>query len=243
MNPFDLVSAWFQNPQNWTGPGSIPVRVAEHLQYSLLALVIAGLIAIPLGMMLGHLNRGEILVLTVANSIRALPTLGLLTLIVILAGIGLLPPLIALVVLAVPPMLVNTFEGIRAVDRYVVDAARGVGLRGPGVLLKVETPVALPLILLGIRLSAIQVVSAATIAAFVGLGGLGRFIFDGLGRRDLGQVIGGSVLAAVLAIGTEVFFILLSAALVSPGVSRRNFSFSKLMGLGILPGIRRKAIS
>lgn len=243
MNPFDLVAQWFQNPDTWAGPGGIPTRVAEHLQYSILALGIAAAIAIPLGMVLGHLNRGEILVLTLANSIRALPTLGLLTLVVILAGIGLLPPLVALIVLAIPPMLVNTFESIRGVDRFVVDAARGIGLRGPGILFRVEAPVALPLILLGMRLSAIQVVSAATIAAFVGLGGLGRYIFDGLGRRDLGQVIGGSILSAVLAIGTELFFIILSALLVSPGVSRRKSATSLLLSPGILPGIRRKVAS
>lgn len=241
MNVFDLIVAWFQDPQQWSGAGSIPARLGEHMLYSLTALAIAAVIAIPLGMVLGHLNRGEILVLTLANSIRALPTLGLLTLVVIVSGIGLLPPLVALVVLAVPPILVNTFEGIRTVDRTVVDAARGMGLPGSRVLLQVEAPVALPLILLGLRLSAIQVVSAATIAAFVGLGGLGRYIFDGLGRRDLGQILGGSILVAGLAIGTEVLFVLLSAALVSPGVARRANPFSTLMGLGILPGVRKKA--
>jgi osmoprotectant transport system permease protein len=240
MNILDLVTTWFQDPANWSGPTGIPARVAEHLQYSLLAMVIAAVIAVPLGMVLGHLNRGEILVLTVANSIRALPTLGLLTLVVILAGIGLLPPLLALVVLAVPPMLVNTFEGIRNVDRFVVDAARGIGLNGPRTLWKVETPVALPLILLGARLAAIQVISAATIAAYVGMGGLGRYIFDGLGRRDFSQVIGGSVLVALLAIGTELFFMLLATLAVSPGVSRKK-SILTTAALGIVPGVRRKA--
>ncbi|MGW6174114.1 ABC transporter permease [Arthrobacter sp. NPDC055138] len=228
MTVFELVGLWLASPSTWAGPESIPVRVGEHLVYSLLAMVIAATIALPLGATLGHLRRGEIVVLTVANSIRALPTLGLLTLVVILSGIGILPPLIALVVLAVPPMLVNVFEGVRAVDPVVVDAARGVGLRGFATLWRVEVPVALPLILLGIRLAAIQVVSAATIAAYVGLGGLGRFIFDGLGRRDFGQVAGGSIVAALLAVATEIFFVLLAASITSPGVSRRCFPFQKL---------------
>lgn len=243
MNPIELVSNWFRNPVNWSGASGIPSRVSEHLQYSLLAMVIAALIAIPLGLILGHLNRGEIVVLTIANSIRALPTLGLLTLLVILAGIGLLPPLIALIVLAIPPMLVNTFEGIRNVDRFTVDAARGIGLRGSSILWTVETPVALPLILLGVRLAAIQVISAATIAAYVGLGGLGRYIFDGLGRRDFSQVIGGSILVALLAIATELFFVALGSAVVSPGVTRRSKKLLTSPGLGIIPGVRRKATS
>lgn len=243
MNPIELVSDWFRDPANWSGASGIPSRVAEHLQYSLLAMLIAALIALPLGLVLGHLNRGEIVVLTIANSIRALPTLGLLTLLVILAGIGLLPPLIALIVLAIPPMLVNTFEGIRNVDRFTVDAARGIGLRGASILWTVETPVALPLILLGVRLAAIQVISAATIAAYVGLGGLGRYIFDGLGRRDFSQVTGGSVLVALLAIATELFFVILGSAVVSPGVTRRNKKILTSTGLGIIPGVRRKATS
>lgn len=222
MNIVDLVSTWFAQPTTWSGPDSVPTRVAEHLLYSALAMLIAAAIALPLGTFLGHLHRGQAVVLTIANTIRALPTLGLLTLVVILSGIGFLPPLIALVVLAIPPMLVNAYEGIRSVDPAVVDAARGVGLRGPATLLRVEIPVALPIILLGVRLAAIQVISAATIAAYVGLGGLGRFIFDGLGRRDFGQVAGGSIVAAILAIGTEVFFVLLASAITSPGVSRRS---------------------
>lgn len=230
MNVIELVNAWFAAPTTWSGTESIPTRIAEHLLYSLLAMLIAAVIALPLGTVLGHLHRGQTLVLTIANTIRALPTLGLLTLVVILSGIGFLPPLIALVVLAIPPMLVNAFEGVRSVDPTVVDAARGMGLRGRATLLEVEIPVALPIILLGVRLAAIQVVSAATIAAYVGLGGLGRFIFDGLGRRDFGQVAGGSIVAAALAIATEVLFVLVASAITSPGVSRR----ARLTTLGSL---------
>jgi osmoprotectant transport system permease protein len=222
MNVIDLVSDWFAQPSTWSGPDSVPTRVAEHLLYSAWAMLIAAAIALPLGTSLGHLHRGQAVVLTIANTIRALPTLGLLTLLVILSGIGFLPPLIALVVLAIPPMLVNAYEGVRNVDPAVVDAARGVGLRGPATLLSVEIPVALPIILLGVRLAAIQVISAATIAAYVGLGGLGRFIFDGLGRRDFGQVAGGSIVAALLAISTEIFFVVLASVITSPGVSRKS---------------------
>ncbi|OIH85104.1 ABC transporter permease [Arthrobacter sp. UCD-GKA] len=227
MNVFELMDTWLSLPSSWSGPESIPVRIGEHLFYCVIAMLIAGVIAVPLGAILGHLGRGEVVVLTIANSIRALPTLGLLTLMVILTGIGLLPPLIALIILAIPPMLINVFEGVRGVDPAVVDAARGVGLTPAATLVRVELPVALPLVLLGIRLAAIQVVSAATIAAYVGLGGLGRFIFDGLGRRDFGQVAGGSLVVAVVAIATEIVFVLGAWALTSPGVrQRRRFSFT-----------------
>lgn len=223
MSILELVIQWFGQTTTWTGPESIPTRTAEHLLYSFLALAIAALIAIPLGLHFGHARKGEIFVLTTANSIRALPTLGLLTLVVIAAGIGILPPLVALVVLAVPPMLVNAFEGIRAVDPTIVDAARGVGMAGRSILWKVELPVALPFVLLGIRLAAIQVISAATIAAYVGLGGLGRFIFDGMGRRDFGQVAGGSLVIAIVAIFIEVAFIALAALITSPGITKKRF--------------------
>lgn len=218
----NAVIAFFSDPANWTGPTGIPVRVLQHIEYSVLATAIAFVLAVPVGAILGHYNRGEIVVLTIANSIRALPSLGLLTLLVIISGIGLLPPLVALILLAIPPMLVNAFEGVRGVDRYVVDAARGNGIRGLGVLTSVEIPIALPAIVLGVRLAIVQVISAATIAAYVGLGGLGRFIFDGLGRRDFGQVAAGAVLVAILAVLAELLFIYLQRTIVSPGVTRRE---------------------
>lgn len=228
MSIFGDVGRWFTDPANWSGADGIPTRVGEHLWYTLLALGIAACIALPLGLVLGHLHRGGVVVLSLANAVRALPTLGLLTLVVIISGVGLLPPLIALVVMAVPPILVNTYEGIRGVDPLLVDGARGMGLSGSRVLFGVEAPVALPLILLGVRLAAIQVVSAATIAAYVGLGGLGRYIFDGLSLRQYATVGGGAVLAAVLAVATEALLVLVSASAISPGVARRPRPLTRL---------------
>lgn len=222
MSIFDLVVEWLSLPTTWAGSESIPTRIGEHFLYSGLALAIAAIIAIPLGLYLGHYRTGGVIVLATANSIRALPTLGLLTLVVILAGVGLVPPLIALVILAIPPMLVNAYEGIQAVDPVVADAAKGVGMKGREVLWGVELPVAIPIILLGVRLAAIQVISAATIAAYVGLGGLGRYIFDGMGRREFGQVAGGSLIIALCAIGVEVLFLVLTWILTSPGVRQRR---------------------
>lgn len=222
MNIFDQLIAWFANPDNWQGANGIPTRFGEQLAYSGLALLIAAAIALPIGAVLGHLNKGEVIVISLANTVRALPTFGLLTLLVIAMGIGLLPPLIALVVLAVPPLLVNTFEGMRSVNPAVVSAAKGIGLRSVEVMLRVRVPSALPLIMLGIRLAAIQVISTATIAAYVGLGGFGRYIFDGLSRRQLEVVIAGSVLVAALAVATELLLILCTSLVTSRGVTQRK---------------------
>lgn len=228
MNPFAGMIDWIADPDHWSGTGGIPVRVLEHLQYTALAMAIAALLAIPLGIYLGHRDRGEIVVLTVANMIRALPTLGVLTLLVIVVGIGLIPPLIALVAMAVPPMLVNSFEGIRTVDRSTVDAARAMGLGRWRTALTVELPAAVPVVFLGVRLALIQVISTATIAAYVGLGGLGRFVFDGLSTRTYEQVAGGALLVAVLAVLIEGALIVLTALVVSPGVARRPRPFTRL---------------
>lgn len=210
--------SWLLGPAHWSGPQGIPQRLVEHLGYVSLTMIIAVVIAIPLGAWIGHTGRGGFAVVGLANGLRALPTLGLLVLLVGFIGLGLLGPLIALVILAVPPVLAGTYAGVRNVDRAVVDAARGMGMRGREVLFGVELPNALPLIIGGIRSSVLQVISTATIAAFVALGGLGRFIIDGLAVRDFPQMIGGSILVALLAIVSDLLLAGLHKLLVSPGL-------------------------
>lgn len=210
------------NPDNWSGPDGIPARLLQHLGFSVVALALAAVIGVSLGLLIGHTGRGGLLVVVAANVARALPTLGLLVLLVLLLGTASIwPVLIPLVALSVPPILVNTFEGIRGVDPELRDAAYGMGLRGPQVLLKVLVPVALPLILLGLRLAAVQVVATAAVAAYVGLGGLGRYIIDGLATKDYSQVVGGSVLIVLFALAVQALFALTQRAVVSPGVSQR----------------------
>jgi osmoprotectant transport system permease protein len=221
VNEFAAAWRWLVAPAQWDGVDGIPARLGEHLTYSGIALLFAVAVAVPLGLLIGHTNRGGFLVVNSANAARALPTAGVLLLVVTLAGIGFLPVLIPLVALAIPPILVNTFEGIRQVEPELVDAARGVGLREWQVLRTVELPVALPLILLGVRTAAIQIVSTATIAAYVGLGGLGRFIFDGLARQEYETVIGGAALVVLLALLTEAAFTGAARLLVSPGLRGR----------------------
>jgi osmoprotectant transport system permease protein len=170
------------------------------------------------GAWIGHTGRGGVLVVGLANGLRALPTLGLLVLIVGATGLGLLGPITALVIMAVPPILAGTYAGVRNVDSAVVDAARGMGMREREVLLGVELPNALPLIIGGIRSAVLQVISTATIAAYVALGGLGRFIIDGLAVRDFPQMIAGSLLVAVLAVVVDLVLAGLQKLLVSPGL-------------------------
>lgn len=213
----DLV-AWFADPAQWTGGAGIPARLGEHVYYSLLGLLLSSVVAVPLGLLTGHTGVGGFLTTSLANFARALPTIGVLFLIVLAAGIGIVPVLCALVALAVPPILVNTHEGVRGVEPRLRDAAVGMGMRGHQVLLRLELPVATPLILIGMRTAAVQVVATATIAAYVGVGGLGRYIVDGQARQDLTMMLGGSVLVVLLAVLTTLLFAGLRRLLVAPGL-------------------------
>ncbi|GHH91932.1 ABC transporter permease [Streptomyces capillispiralis] len=221
MNVLDFVHAFFSDSAHWQGYDGIPQRFWEHVQYSLLALAVAAAIGLPVGLLTGHTGRGGNALALIANAARALPSFGLLVLAVLLIGFGLLPVMIPLVVLAVPPILVTTYEAVRSVDPSPVDAARGMGMRESRILFQVELPVALPLVLSGLRSAAIQIVSTATIAAYVSLGGLGRYIVDGLYQRDYEKVVGGATLVAVLALLTLAAFWAAGRLAVSPGVRRR----------------------
>ncbi|MFE6194713.1 ABC transporter permease [Streptomyces sp. NPDC057838] len=221
MNVLNFIQAFFGDSAHWHGYDGIPQRLLEHVRYSLLALALAAAIGLPVGLLTGHTGRGGNALAFIANAARALPSFGLLVLIVIVMGFGLLPVMIPLVVLAVPPILVTTYEAVRSVDPSPVDAARGMGMRESRILFQVELPVALPLILSGLRSAAIQIVSTATIAAYVSLGGLGRYIVDGLYQRDYEKVVGGATLVAALALVTLVVFWAASRLAVSPGVRRR----------------------
>ncbi|PSM40226.1 ABC transporter permease [Streptomyces dioscori] len=218
LNQIQLVGEWLTSSAQWHGDDGIPHRLAEHLTYSGLSLLFATVIGLAFGLLVGHTGRGAFAVATVANLARAIPTFGLVVLVVTLAGLSTAPVLVALVALAVPPILINTFEGVRGVDPDARDAAKGMGMTGWEVLLKVEVPMALPLILLGLRVAAIQVVATATVAAYPGLGGLGRYIVDGLSRNDYQLVIGGSAVVVALALVVQAVFTALRRAVVSPGL-------------------------
>ncbi|MFF0221936.1 ABC transporter permease [Streptomyces sp. NPDC004629] len=220
MNVLHFVNAFFSDGAHWHGYDGIPTRLREHIQYSLLALAVAAAIGLPLGLLTGHTGRGGNVLAFIATAARALPSFGLLVLMFVLLGFGLLPVMIPLVVLAIPPILVTTYEAVRSVDPSPVDAARGMGMAESRILLRVELPVALPLILSGLRSAAIQIVSTATIAAYVSLGGVGRYIVDGLYQHNYEKVVGGATLVAVMALATLAVFWAVARIAVSPGVRR-----------------------
>jgi len=209
---------WFGDPAHWSGPDGIPQRLLEHLGYTALSLVIALVIAVPLGLFVGHTGRGGVALVSAGNAIRALPTLGLVTFLFLLFTESVTSTIIGLVVLAVPPILAGTYAGLQATDHGVVDAAEGVGMTGWQRLWKVEVPISLPLVLGGIRNAVLQLVATAAVAAYVGLGGLGRFLLDGLAILDYSEVIAGAVLTTLLAIVLDVLFALVNRALVPRGV-------------------------
>ncbi|MFI6089028.1 ABC transporter permease [Streptomyces sp. NPDC051218] len=210
---FKNLGAWLVSGEQWAGPDGIGHRLLEHLQYSLLATLIAAAIALPVGLLIGHTGRGAFVAINLSSFGRALPTVGLVVLVFLASGLSMWPVYIALVALAVPSIVTNTYAGMTAVDPEVRDAARGQGMRWYQVLLQVELPLALPLIMTGLRLALIQVVATATIAAYVSFGGLGRYVFDGLAQRDLVQVLGGAVLVAVVAVVLDLALSALQRAL------------------------------
>lgn len=215
---------WLTDAVNWQGPDGIPARLAEHVGYTLLVLAVAVLIGLPVGLLIAHSGpRWAFAVINTANGARALPTLGLLVLIFLLSTGSDVAALIPLVVLAIPPVLINVYEGIRQVEPQVRDAAHGMGMTGRQVLLRVELPIATPLILLGMRTAAVQVVATATVAAYINLGGLGGYIMDGILLREYGEAVGGSVLVVLLAVGVQGLFTLLTR-LVTPSGLRKETS-------------------
>jgi osmoprotectant transport system permease protein len=220
---------WFSDPANWEGARGVPTLVGQHLAYTAIALLVAGLIGVPIGLYVGHTGKGTFLIAGAANALRALPTLGLLVLLVMVIAPVVAsdlaftaPSLIVLVLLAVPPVMTGAYAGVRGADPAAVDAAVGMGYRPLRVLFGVQVPCAMPLILSGFRSATLQVVSTATIAAYVSLGGLGRLIIDGRAQNDYDKMAAGAVLVALLALLTDLLIGLLARVLVSPGITRRD---------------------
>jgi osmoprotectant transport system permease protein len=217
------VARWFADPEHWQGPHGIPVRILEHLELSGLAVAVALVIAAPIALYLGHTGRGGFIAINVANIGRALPSLALLALGLVVAislglGLGFWPTMFALVPLAIPPIMTNVYVAVREVDRDIVDAARGMGFSDGEILRNIEIPLGLPLMLAGIRTAAVNVVATATLGALVAGGALGRFIVDGLALREFDQLVAGAILVALLAIVTELTFSALERASRTPGM-------------------------
>jgi osmoprotectant transport system permease protein len=210
---------WILNPVHWSGPDGIPSRLFQQVSLSFSAIVLSSLIAIPIGLIVGHTRRGEIATVQVANIGRSVPSLAIMALAFLAAvylfpsfAFGFLPTLVALTLLGIPPILVNTYVGIQQVDADTVEAARGMGMSGRQVLFGLEVPLATPLIMTGLRLAAVTIVATATLSALIAGGTFGRYIVDGYANQQIPKVVGGSILIAVLAILTDALFSLLRRA-------------------------------
>ena len=219
------VAAWFADPATWRGRDGIPARLLEHLSISGVSLAASIGVGLPVGLLIGHRGRGATAVVAIANIGRAVPSLGLMGLAFALLlpvglGLGPLPAIMALTALGIPPIVVNAYVGLREVDRELVEAARGMGMREREVLARVEVPVALPVILAGVRTSAVQIVATATLAAAIGGGTLGQFIVIGFALGDQVRIFGGALIVAALSLATEATFAALQRGATSPGMRR-----------------------
>jgi osmoprotectant transport system permease protein len=227
MNALTEMVRWFGDSANWVGTAGVPTRLVEHIELSAAAVAIAGALALPFGLYIGHTGRGEFVAVSAANLGRAIPSFGILAFVFpftlrYLPGFGFWPTLIAMFLLAIPPILTNTYVGIKNVDRDTVEAARGMGMSEGQILARIELPLAAPLVVAGLRTAAVQVIATATLGAFVAWGGLGRFIVDGFAQQDHGMILAGAVLVAALAIVAEI-----SLAIVERAVTPRRTSVAE----------------
>ena len=195
---------WLSDPARWWGASGILARTLEHLGVTLLALVAAGVIALPAGVLIGHTRRGSTAIGAFTGAFRALPTLGLLTLFGLLLGIGITAPLLALIILGIPSLLAGAYSGIQSIDPTIPGAARAIGMSEAQVIRRVELPLAMPVIVGGVRAATLQIVATATLAAYTADVGLGRYLFAGMKSRDYPQMIAGALLVTVLAILLEL---------------------------------------
>lgn len=218
MSTLAGVLRWFLDPVHWSGPDGIPIRLAQHIQLSAECVVIGAVIALPIGIGLGHYGRFGNLAINVSNVGRAVPSFGILVIAFQVFGLGDLPIIISLTALAIPPMVTNSYVALREVDADVKEAARGMGYREFAQVIRVELPLAVPLIMAGVRTSAVQVVATATLAALIAGGGFGRYVIDGLDQGDYSKLVAGAILVALLALATELALASVERVLVPRGL-------------------------
>jgi osmoprotectant transport system permease protein len=217
------VVAWFTEPEQWSGPNSIPVHLLGHLALSGWAIVAGAAIALPIGIAIGHTGRGAFIAIALANIGRALPSLAILGIVFPISlrlhlGFGFVPTLIALTALAIPPIVTNTYAALREVDRDLVEAGRGVGMGELQLLARVELPVGAGLLLAGLRTAAVQVVATASLGAVISADCLGYFVLKGVAIRDNAEVFAGALMIAGLSLLTELAFGAVQRRIVSPGL-------------------------
>ena len=221
MNLFTEAMAWLFAPERFTGSDSLQVRIGEHLFYTFVSLLIVAVIAIPLGYFIGHTGRGREIAIGISGAARAIPSFGLILLLVLLIGVTQKPlaAFVAFVLLGIPSVLAGAYSGLEAVDRRVTDAARAVGMTEWQILWKVEIPLGLPLLIGGLRSAALQIVATVTLAAFIGLGGVGGYIIAGLALRKFDQMLGAALVIVALALVLDGIFAVAERLVVPRGVA------------------------
>jgi osmoprotectant transport system permease protein len=221
VNLFAEAMAWLFAPERYTGADSLQVRIGEHLFYTFISVLIVAVIAIPLGYFIGHTGRGRDIAIGVSGAARAIPSFGLILLLVLLIGVTQKPlaAFIAFVLLGIPSVLAGAYSGVEAIDRRVVDSARAVGMTEWQILWKVEIPLGLPLLIGGLRSATLQIVATVTLAAYIGLGGLGLYIISGLALRQFDQMLGAALVIVALALVLDGLFALAERLVVPRGVS------------------------
>ncbi len=209
---------WFTDPAHWSGSDGIPTRLVEHVHLSAESVALGALVALPIGIALGHYGRFGNVAMNISNVGRAVPSFGILVIAFQIFGLGDLPIVLALTALAIPPMVTNSYVALREVDPDVKEAARGMGYRDLAQLMRVELPLAVPLVMAGVRTSAVQVVATATLAALIAGGGFGRYIVDGIAQQIYTKTFAGAILVALLALATELALSGLERLLVPRGI-------------------------
>ena len=224
MNYLESTVDYILDAGHWTGATGLGVLTAQHVGYSLLGVGVSAIVGVPLGWWVGHTGRGRGLAVAVSGAVRALPTLGLITLFGLALGIGLRAPLLALVILALPSVLAGAYTGIEAADHVAVDGARASGMSEAQVLTRVEIPLGAPQLVGGLRSASLQVIATATLAAYTGAGGLGRLMFLGLKTQDYTSMLVASLLVVVLALVSEAVFSTVQRAVAPAGTRHRKDS-------------------
>lgn len=220
MNLFAEAMAWLFSPERLEGQYALPVLLGQHLFYTIISVLIAAIIAVPAGWLIGHTGRGREVAVAISGAARAVPSFGLMVLLVLLLGVLRVPEAatITFVLLAIPSLLAGAYTGLEAIDRRVIDAARATGMTEWQIFWKVEVPLGLPLLVGGLRAATLQVIATVTIAAYVNLGGLGWPIIQGIPLRRFDQVLGGAILVAVLALIADMLLALAQRAAVPAGI-------------------------
>jgi osmoprotectant transport system permease protein len=221
MNLFADAIAWLTAADQYVGPNALPIRIGEHLFYTFISVLIAAVVAIPVGYFIGHTGRGREIAIGVSGAARAIPSFGLILLLVLLIGVTQKPlaAFVAFVLLGIPSILAGAYSGLEAIDRRVIDSARAVGMTEWQILWKVEVPLGLPLLIGGVRSAALQIVATVTLASYIGLGGLGLYIIAGLRLRQFDQMLGAALVIVALALVLDALFGLLQHFVVPRGVA------------------------